>query len=142
MMGRLCLFACLGLTWLAVITSCCALEYRVTTLAPLSGYANSTANDINDSGVVVGQCSTWQSSTLLLARACKWDAGGIHELAPLPGYAFSTAYAINNSGMVVGVSSNTDDMIAGRACYWDASGVHDLGTTLDPGVKSGALANT
>ena len=67
------------------------------------------ANDISDTGIIVG--SVGPTSSLGFGKAAAWypdGAGGykIEEFGTLPGHVHSDATAVNNLGDIVGYSSN------------------------------------
>lgn len=86
---------------------------NITDLGSISGFQNSSARDINDSGQVVG--SVWNpyfnpdlgEELILVQHAFVTAAHGVGmiDLNPLLGGTSSLATAINNSGQVVGWSS-------------------------------------
>ncbi|RAJ90589.1 putative membrane protein [Streptomyces sp. PsTaAH-137] len=81
------------------------------------GGAVATAQDINDSGEVVGDVRHHDGTE----RAVRWSPDGTRtELSPLPGDVASHARAINNRGYVAGESTDT----AGRtwAVLWHPDG--------------------
>lgn len=67
---------------------------------------NSFADDVNNSGVVVGVSVTGPRESPEY-RAFVWDRGKATELIA-PGDTFSMASAINGSGEIVGVSRGSD----------------------------------
>jgi len=97
------------------------------TLQPLSGYTQSEALAINDSGLIVGYSMNSSDSS---KRACLWSKVGSDYQATylgvlVAGY-YSVATAVNNSGRIVGYS-------AGHACKWlsaDATGIRDLNSRV------------
>jgi probable HAF family extracellular repeat protein len=96
--------------------SACSAEpgvprYRVVALSPLSGFANSTGQGINNAGVVAGASYWFGGATTL------WAAGTPTELP----FGLSGANAINEAGHLVGN--------LGMGCC-DAHGYFYDGTTL------------
>jgi probable HAF family extracellular repeat protein len=94
------------------------------------GGAMSTANAINDAGLVVGTADTASN----LSHAFSYDAGAIHDLGTLGGLT-SVANAVNNKDEIVGWA----DTAAGlRHAYLFKNGkMSDLGTL---GIESAATA--
>jgi probable HAF family extracellular repeat protein len=79
-----------------------------TSLGDLGGGA-STANDINDSGIVVGSSYTNQLTTLgFMQHPFAWQNGVMRDLGLLPGDEDGGAAAINSAGQIVGSSGRTD----------------------------------
>jgi probable HAF family extracellular repeat protein len=90
------------------------------------------ARDINTYGQVVGYADT--SSVSGSARACLWDATGIHNLnliagpngitAASLGWVLTTAYGINDHGQIVGRGVKTGETSTTDAYLWerDAAG--------------------
>ena len=79
-----------------------------TPLGDLGG-GSSAANDINDSGVVVGSSSTDESASLgFMAHPFVWQNGVMTDLGLLAGDEDGGAAAINNAGQIVGSSGRTD----------------------------------
>lgn len=73
------------------------------------GNGSSAANDINDSGVVVGSSSTDQLTPLgFMAHPFVWQNGVMTDLGLLAGDEDGGAAAINNAGQIVGSSGRTD----------------------------------
>jgi probable HAF family extracellular repeat protein len=73
------------------------------------GGGSSAANDINDSGVVVGSSPTNQLTPLgFMAHPFMWRNGVMTDLGLLPGDEDGGASAINNGGVIVGSSGRTD----------------------------------
>lgn len=79
-----------------------------TSLGDLGGGA-STANDINDSGVVVGSSYTDELTPLgFMQHPFVWQGGVMSDLGLLPGDEDGGAAAINSVGQIVGSSGRTD----------------------------------
>jgi probable HAF family extracellular repeat protein len=81
----------------------------VTTPLGHLGGGSSAANDINDSGIVVGSSVTDDLTQLgFMAHPFKWQNGVMTDLGLLPGDEDGGAAAINSSGHIVGSSGRTD----------------------------------
>jgi probable HAF family extracellular repeat protein len=94
------------------------------------GGSTSEANDISDSGIVVGVSFTSQ----LEVRAFKWQNGQMTNLGS-PTLLNSRAYAVNDSAQIVG---NYSDGTTTQPLFWDSAGVmYDLNTVLDPITGTG-----
>ena len=79
-----------------------------TSLGHLGG-GSSAANDINDSGVVVGSSYTDQLTPLgFMQHPFVWQNGVMTDLGLLDGDEDGGAAAINNVGQIVGASGRTD----------------------------------
>lgn len=94
------------------------------------------ANDINDSGVIVGSVGP-SSYPGLFGKAVAWipdGSGGytIHEFGTLPGHVASEATAVNNVGDIIGYSSNGTFRYA--VLFTAPGGIQDLSPTgvFDP----------
>src|SRR5437879_5955882 len=103
----------------------------ITELGRLSGYSQSNAFAINDSGVSVGS-STAETATAMVVTAVRWDAAGRPSALAKPtadaGYD-SWAYGINNLGDIVGFGGLG---INGpfQALEWDPAGrVHVIASS-------------
>jgi len=82
---------------------------------PLPGHIASQANDVNDSGLLIG----WSIDTIGDRHAVKWDSAAPVELADEP----SIAIAVNGSGQIVG----RQDMTEGRrALLWEGEVMQEL----------------
>lgn len=90
----------------------------VQDLGNLPGLPSDIADDINQSGAIVGFSF---GSSVSFARAFVWESGlGMRALPDLGGNA-SIAWAINSSGIVVGWAADTFGTV--HAARWDAAGV-------------------
>jgi uncharacterized membrane protein len=79
-------------------------------MTPLPGHENSTAQDVNDGGLVIGWSYTGPNpfaNPLPSARATLWRGGQAFDLnAMIPqgsGWVLRQAWSINNAGAIVGV---------------------------------------
>lgn len=78
----------------------------VSDLGALPGGRNSSATDINSSGLIVGFSDTITAfNANRVTHAVAWGPSGIVDLGVLPGGSDSRANAINNAGQVVGYST-------------------------------------
>jgi probable HAF family extracellular repeat protein len=112
--------------WTAVSWSA---DNQLTRLGTLPGLPSALANDINQTGTIVGFAFT---NDFVTSRAFIWNSDtGMQPLADLGGNA-SLAQAINSDGTVVGWSYDIVGVL--HAVKWDASGVL---TDLNP---SGAIS--
>jgi uncharacterized membrane protein len=96
---------------------------QVIDLGTLSGYQNSRAQSINDSGQIVGfACNQTSYGAVSSQRACLFDttgSGANIDLKTLGG-SQSGAYSINNNGKIVGYAIHS---IWGRtSCIFDSTG--------------------
>jgi probable HAF family extracellular repeat protein len=96
-----------------------APQYKLTILAPLPGYSNSDAADVNNAGLVAGVSYAHPAQT----RATRWSSGLASGLPT----AISGAASINALGQVAG-SSVTGSGTQVHAAYYDGSVVHDIHT--------------
>lgn len=110
-------------------------SYSIKRLGTLPGATESTANDINNAGQVVGV------SDPDLDHAFIWKAGIMRDLGNLPSAVGADACAINNLGQVVGEAyawTILADHPLLHAFIWDENqGMQDLGT-LSVGIESSA----
>lgn len=98
-------------------------------LGTLGGY-ESSAEDVNDSGVVVGSAETEDFLEYYglqpVTHAFLHQNGQMQDLGTLGGH-LSGANAINNLGHVVGVSGTSlDDILAFSVFLWRGGVMHDL----------------
>ena len=100
--------------------------YRVVDLGTLGG-AESTPEDMSDSGQVVGYAQGPVAGSV--PGAFVWDGGPMTALRA-PGYDYASAYAINDTGQVVGEAGW---FLRGdwHACLWD---LLDPGRIIDLGT--------
>ncbi len=96
------------------------------------GGAYSKANDINDSGAIVGEAWTAENNT----RAFLYTGGTMADLGTLGG-AHSSARAINSSGQIVG--SATDENGNTHACIWENGTIASLGLTGTANSEAGDI---
>ncbi len=97
----------------------------------LSYLYTTRANDINDSGNIVGSSSNSLSSDLEFATL--WESStqiGL-SLGSLGGN-FSEALGINNSQQIVGFSTITSDSSTQRAFLWEEGELIDLNSLITP----------
>ena len=100
-----------------------ASSYAVTDLGTLPGYDSTTPMAINNSGQVVGFCSTIYSTDSAV-HAFLYSDGVRYDLETLPNDVYSEATAINDSGEIVGWSEAADGT---RHAFEYADGVmHEL----------------
>ena len=120
------------------------------------GYSSS-ANGINDLGLIVG----WSTTTPIVENFLGWDGsapihailwpknGVMSDLGTLPGDTFSAASKINIFGKIIGTSGNTAALesfdqryeVIGRPFIWSSrSGMQDLNTLIS--AKSGWVLNS
>lgn len=112
-----------------------AFLYSNGTMTDLYTTANqfSSANDINNSGEIVGQDAS--------RNAILYSHGTTTRLGSLPGRPICDTKDINNSGQVVGICYNTDGA-APRAFLYSNGTMTDLNTLIDsPSGSSGWTLN-
>jgi len=86
----------------------------------------STANAVNDLGLIVGAKYTY-SSQEVIPRATRWFRDlFVFDLGTLPGGTLSEALGVNNLGQVVGYSTTRDGST--HAFLWQRGVMQDLGT--------------
>ena len=106
------------------------------TLLPVPpGFQYAIANDISDTGVVVGSVNWGYYPWMGYAAAWFPNTGGgydIVQFGTLPGHVSSTATAVNNVGDIVGSSSN--GMFRFPVLFTAPGGIQDLSSTgiFDP----------
>jgi probable HAF family extracellular repeat protein len=114
-------------------------------LGVCSGMEGSTANDINDAGVIVGTCTSRTANS----KAFVWTSAGGMQLLPFPAGVYvraSAANGINNQGAIVGTitpETVTGTVLPTRAVMWTPNGsggytLTDLGW-LPGGTFSAAM---
>lgn len=98
-------------------------RYTITDLGTLGGGTVSTANGINNAGVVVGASEMAGFGT----HAFRWTGGAMTDLGAEPGASYSTANAVNDAGQVAGTAERPSGGY-GYPVRWSASGlIQDLG---------------
>ncbi len=110
-----------------------------------SGYTNTEAYDVNESGAAVGYADKWVSGSSLGARAVRWDGTGTAatELGNLgansSGYSYVYAYAMNDAGTAVGYARKyvAGSDLGNRAVIWRSDNVaaidlNELGVVANP----------
>lgn len=101
-------------------------------LGVLPGQTQSWANNLNNSGDVVGYSYT---TSYIETRATLWRNGTIIDVGVLSGQTNSTATDINDNGRIVGTSG-------GRLFTWENGVMSDLGTISTGAImKSRAINN-
>lgn len=88
-------------------------------------YWQSTANDINNAGQVIGQAEYENG-----LHATLWENGSMQDLGTLGATDDSNAYKINEAGIAVGDSND-------RAVSFHAGQVLDLNLLVDPAMLAG-----
>ncbi len=110
-------------------------RWEIVNLGTLGG-VESTGNDINALGQVVGWAQTgeWSDFAGLFRHAFLWSGGAMQDLGTLGG-AHSEAHAINDAGQIVGwadTAEGADEPNAPRplwhAFLWQDGEMIDLGT--------------
>ena len=98
-------------------------------MEPLMGDLWSSANDLNDSGLIVGDSGAVNANGTATIRACLWTwrNGEISDPTELVGLGGRNSYAnaINNLGQIVGESQNGTGVY--HAVLWDNDGTIDIG---------------
>jgi probable HAF family extracellular repeat protein len=99
----------------------------ISDLGTLGG-TTGAARGINDSGVIVGDSRTADSTDAqTVIHACLWQGGVITDLGTLGG-TISKAKAINSHGQVVGYSTTADG--ADHGVVWEGGVIYDLNALL------------
>ena len=108
---------------------------KLTDLGTLGGEElNSTANDINNAGQIVGSSETGPiSNDVVLEHAVLWSQGKMTDLGTLGTYRESSANAVNEAGQIVGSSSSITtsggkSTRVEHAVLWSDRKITDLGT--------------
>jgi probable HAF family extracellular repeat protein len=101
------------------------MPYIIRELPPLPSGTYSTAQAINDSGVVAGTAQDAAGHQ----RAVYWFGGAVHEIPTPIGFGMSMATGINEAGAIVGLM--TPEPFRHRAFLFDGVTVHDLGPAGD-----------
>ena len=93
---------------------------RLPSVAPSIQFASATAEDVNDSGVVIGSSLLGaDDSGYLLYAATIWRGGVAKDLNtlvvnPSPGVRLQFAQAINDEGVIVGTAATTSGICKGN----------------------------
>ncbi|MEH2027067.1 DUF3466 family protein [Nostoc sp.] len=113
----------------------------ITNLGTLPGDKYSQANDVNDSGQVVGSSGLTGVND---SRAFLYSSStGLQNLGKLrPTDLFSTGLGINNLGQVVGYSGSNNNFFAAdgnglRAFLYSDNTLYDLNDLIAPGSEAG-----
>ena len=104
---------------------------KMTDLGTQSGFANSIAEAVNDSGQVVGSLTTNSGIFPGAEHAFIWQNGHMTDLGTLGG-ATSSVVAIDNAGQVIGNSTTNTGVT--HAFIWQNGHMTDLG--LLPGFTN------
>lgn len=113
-----------------------AIVYNDGVMADLGhlGFQYSMAQDINDSGQVVGRSATVQQDSGYGSRSYDnkvhgfiYNDGTMHDIGTLGGN-YSNAFAINKLGQVVGESHTSPDYNSLHAILYDNGTLQDIGT--------------
>jgi probable HAF family extracellular repeat protein len=99
----------------------------IRNLGVIDAFQAGSAAAINDTGMVVGACYTYE----VAMRACLWSDGLVTYLGEPAGHTFSSASDINNLGAVVGGSGPS--WWQSYACLWR----HGVATNLQLDVPEG-----
>jgi len=103
----------------------------------LPGHSSSSAQSLNDEGMVVGWSGKLDGSSL---TAFLWHNGNLQDLGVLPGDNSSRALSINNAGQVVGVSgTNLSLTLSLTATGPDQSSEPDSLTRFDTPAQADQL---
>jgi len=109
--------------FLLVLLLSATLSAQSYTATPLHGPLHQTsANGINDAGMVVGSSGTAKTDALL------WSPNGSYQVLGTLGGKFAYALAINNLGQVVGYSTLPGDSIFHAFLWTQSGGMQDLGS--------------
>lgn len=108
-------------------------------LSLLFGGAPSRAEDINNSGQIVGSFN-FDPFDCGQGRAFLYTGDKVMELGVLPGSACSAAIAINDAGEIVGINSAADGS-APRMFYYYQGVMHDLGSVGSEGAGPRSINN-
>ena len=98
---------------------------KMTDLGTQSGFANSIAEAVNDSGQVAGNLTTNSGIFPGAEHAFIWQSGHMTDLGTLGG-ATSSVVAIDNAGQVIGNSTTSTGVT--HAFIWQSGHMTDLGS--------------
>ena len=100
---------------------------RIIDLGVLPGFTFSAAEDISNSGIIVGNTD---------GRGFVWTAAtGMRTLPPLPGFDESGAFAVNERGDIVGFCRSVSGTPKDRATLWSLDGTATA-IPLPPGTDA------